>query len=138
MREQKFKQGDLVRVLFGHPIYGKGHGWDNPGDMCPEQVGKLAIIEGSYWDLFSYMFPKTEQNRDSHIDDYSIIWVDTGYSEAWKHTNQLQLVLKASWRTSMRVKIIALVKTRIVYPYKRWRSRYKLCFKIRIIFSERR
>jgi len=133
MKEQKFKQGDLVRVLFGHPVWG---GTNSPIDLAPYTVGKLAVIEGSYWDLYGYMFPQTKKNRDSHIDDYSIMFVDTGDSCAWKHTSQLELVSRADVFTFFKIKIRTLVLTRIVYPYSIWKSKYKLCFKI-ILFERK-
>ena len=77
--EQKFKRGNLVKVLVGHQIWSNKEGGK---DISPEDVGRTAIIEGSYADLYG------GNNRDS----YSIIWTDTGGSLAWKSNNELELI----------------------------------------------
>lgn len=78
MNEQKFKRGNLVKVLVGHPI------WNNGviEDMSPQDRGRLAIIDYSY----------AERYGGSDVDSYSIIWMDTGSSLAWKRTSELQFV----------------------------------------------
>lgn len=86
LTEPKFKRGNLVRVLVGHVVWGGGKGAQ---DILPENVGRLAIIEYVYWEAYGFMFPQTEECRLSHIDDYSIIFLDDGNSFAWKHTKEL-------------------------------------------------
>ena len=66
--EQKFKRGNLVRVLVGHQI--------------PDDVGKTALIKYSYNDKYG----------GGNVDDYSIMWTDTGGTVAWKRTNELELI----------------------------------------------
>lgn len=77
--EQKFKRGNLVKVLVGHEV------WSNKGgisDVRPEDVEREAIIEYSYNDKYG----------GGNINDYSIIWRDTGSSMAWKGANELELI----------------------------------------------
>lgn len=78
-KKQKFKRGNLVEVLTGHQIWSSK---DGVQDISPEDVGRKAIIEYSYAEKFG----------GSNVDDYSIIWQDTGYSLAWKRTNELKLI----------------------------------------------
>lgn len=78
---QKFKRGNLVKILVGHIIYRNKNG---AFDLRPEDVGRLAIIDYSY----------AERYGGSDIDSYSIIWLDTGYSLAWKQTNELEFIDK--------------------------------------------
>lgn len=85
--EPKFKRGNLVRVLVGHLVYG------GPGgvtDISPQDVGSLAIIDYVYWDAYGFMYP--EESRSSHLDDYSIIFLETGHSLAWKRTEELEFL----------------------------------------------
>lgn len=77
--KQKFKRGNLVKVLVGHQVWTKEQGVI---DISQEDIGRTAIIEGSYADLFG------GNNRG----DYSIIWMDTGGSVAWKSNNELELI----------------------------------------------
>lgn len=79
MKEQKFKRGNLVKVLVGHQIWSNKEGTT---DISPEDVGRSAIIEYSY----------AEKYGGSDVDSYSIIWCDTGGSLAWKRTNELELI----------------------------------------------
>lgn len=77
--EQKFKRGNLVKVLVGHQIWSNKEGVK---DISPEDVGRTAIIEGSYADLYG----------GNRRDSYSIIWTDTGGSLAWKSNSELELI----------------------------------------------
>lgn len=79
MKEQKFKRGNLVKVLVGHQIWSNKEGVT---DISPEDVGRNAIIEYSY----------AEKYGGGDVDSYSIIWCDTGGSLAWKRTNELELL----------------------------------------------
>ena len=80
-KEQKFKRGNLVKVLVGHQIWS---GKDGVRDISPDDVGRKAIIEHSY----------AEKYGGNDVDSYSIIWQDTGSSLAWKSTNELELIDK--------------------------------------------
>lgn len=77
--EQKFKRGNLVKVLIGHQIWSNTEGVI---DISPEDIGRTAIIEGSYADLCG----------GNDRGNYSIIWTDTGDSMAWKSDNELELI----------------------------------------------
>lgn len=77
--EQKFKRGNLVRVLVGHQIFSTTEG---VVDILPNEVGRTAIIEHSYNDKFG----------GGNVDDYSIVFTDTGNTLAWKSTNELELI----------------------------------------------
>lgn len=79
MKEQKFKRGNLVRVITGFPVWDSSEG---VVDMEPENVGMLAIINYSY----------AEKYGGSDTDSYSIIWLDNGSSLAWKNEGELELV----------------------------------------------
>ena len=77
--KQKFKRGNLVEVLVGHQI------WSNKTgvvDLSPDDVGRKAIINYSYHEKYGC----------GNVDSYSIIWLDTGNSLAWKSTNELRLI----------------------------------------------
>lgn len=82
METQKFKRGNLVEILFGHPITSFGDGKTETTDMSPEEVGQLAIIEYSYAEKFG----------GDDVDSYSVIFVETGSSIAWKQTNEMKLI----------------------------------------------
>lgn len=79
IHEQKFKRGNLVEVLAGHKIWNNK---DGVQDIAPEEVGKKAIIGYSYAEMYG--------GRD--VDSYSIVWLDTGGSLAWKNTKELKLI----------------------------------------------
>jgi len=51
-------------------------------DISPDDVGKTALIEYSYNDKYG----------GGNVNDYSIMWTDTGSTVAWKSTNELQLI----------------------------------------------
>ncbi len=80
--EQKFKRGNLVRVLQGHMLWTNENGKVTWHDISPETVGKQAIVEYSY----------KERYGGNDVDSYSIMWMDTGHTLAWKHTNELELI----------------------------------------------
>lgn len=82
--EQKFKRGNLVRVLVGQQVH------TNKGieDISPEDVGREAIIEYSY----------AEEYGGDDINSYSIIFLDDGSSLAWKSTNELEFIDKGGSR----------------------------------------
>lgn len=77
--EQKFKRGNLVKVLVGHQIWINKEGVK---DISPDDVGRTALIEYSYNDKYG----------GGNINDYSIMWTDTGSTVAWKSTNELELI----------------------------------------------
>lgn len=77
--EQKFKRGNLVKVLVGHQIWSSKEGTK---DISPDDVGKTALIEYSYNDKYG----------GGNVNDYSIMWTDTGSTVAWKSTNELELI----------------------------------------------
>lgn len=79
--KQKFKRGNLVEVVRGHYIWKSDGTWI---DIAPEEVGRKAIIEHSYAEKYS--------GKD--VDSYSIVFLDTGTSLAWKKTNELKLIDK--------------------------------------------
>lgn len=79
---QKFKRGNLVKILVGHQIWECRKEEVKTFDISPEDVGRTAIIKGAYNDLYG----------GGNTDDYSIIWMDTGNEEAWKHERELELV----------------------------------------------
>lgn len=77
--EQKFKRGNLVKVLVGHQIWSNKEGVK---DISPEDIGRTALIEYSYNDKYG----------GGNVNDYSIMWTDTGSTVAWKSTNELELI----------------------------------------------
>ena len=77
--EQKFKRGNLVKVLVGHQIWSNKEGTK---DISLDDVGKTALIEYSYNDKYG----------GGNVNDYSIMWTDTGSTVAWKSTNELELI----------------------------------------------
>lgn len=77
--EQKFKRGNLVKVLVGHQIWSSKEGTK---DISPDDVGKTALIEYSYNDKYG----------GGNVNDYSIMWTDTGSTVAWKSANELELI----------------------------------------------
>jgi len=77
--EQKFKRGNLVEVLVGHKIWTSKYGFI---DLSPNHIGRKAIIEYSY----------AEKYGGSDVNNYSIIFQDTGNSISWKETDQLKLI----------------------------------------------
>lgn len=76
---QKFKRGNLVEILVGHQIWSNK---DGVTDISPNDIGKKAIIEYSYAEKFG----------GTDVDSYSIIWMDTGGSLAWKKTDEMRLL----------------------------------------------
>lgn len=79
MGEQKFKRGNLVKVLVGHRIWDFKRG---AIDISPEYIGRKAIIQYSY----------AESYGGDNTDNYSIIWLDSGGSLSWKHESELELL----------------------------------------------
>jgi len=76
--EQKFKRGNVVKILFGHKS------WKSPTecvDVSPQDVGRLAIIVHSY----------NERYGGGDVTNYAIVWHDTGLSNAWKDEDQLEM-----------------------------------------------
>ena len=82
--EQKFKRGNLVKVLVGSIVWtlAKNGVETIVQDIRPGDVGRKAVIEYSYADRFG----------GNNVDSYSVIFLDTGNSLAWKRTNELELV----------------------------------------------
>jgi len=80
--EQKFKRGNLVKVLVGHQIWRLEKGGVQIIDISPGDVGRTALIEYSYNDKYG----------GGNVNDYSIMWTDTGETVAWKSANELELI----------------------------------------------
>lgn len=80
--EQKFKRGNLVKLLKGHVIYRMNPNGKDEEIELDKDTGRLAIIEGSYADLY------WGENRK----DYSVIFLDTGSSVSWKHESELEFI----------------------------------------------
>ena len=79
MKKQVFQKGNLVKVLIGHQIFDSKKGTT---DISPSQVGRLAVIEYSY----------AEKYGGNDVDSYSIVFLDTGNSVAWKRTGELEFI----------------------------------------------
>lgn len=79
--EQKFKRGTLVEVLVGHQVWSSK---DGVIDISPENIGRKAIIEYSYAEKYG--------GSGNLLNSYSIIYQDTGSSEAWKDLNELKFI----------------------------------------------
>lgn len=79
--EQKFKRGNLVKVIAGHQIWTSEEGFK---DISSDDIGKTALIEYSY----------SEKYGGSNINDYSIMFTDTGSTLAWRNANQLEFIDK--------------------------------------------
>ena len=82
MSNQKFKRGNLVKILIGHLIHGYENGKTTTTDIDTNQIGQLAIIEYSY----------AEEYGGDNTDSYSVIFQETGNSLAWKEESQLEFV----------------------------------------------
>jgi len=82
INKQKFKRGNLVKLLKGHTIWSMNTNGEHEEIEIDNNAGRLAIIEGSYADLY------WGNNRK----DYSIIFLDTGGSLAWKHESELEFI----------------------------------------------
>lgn len=78
-KEQKFKRGNLVKILTGRISWSLKEGNQ---EVEPELIGRKAIIEGSYADLCG----------GNDTESYSIIFLDTGGSLAWKDESELELL----------------------------------------------
>lgn len=83
--EQKFKRGNLVKVLVGHLIWQSKDGEVKWIDIAPNDVGRKAIIEYSYSEKYG-------DGKPAKNNSYSIVWADTGSSMAWKYDNELELL----------------------------------------------
>lgn len=81
---QKFHRGNIVRLLHGSMIHQFSNGEDKEIDMSPEETGRLAVIEYSYSERFG--------SGKSEGGGYSIRFLDTGCSVAWKHDEELEFV----------------------------------------------
>jgi hypothetical protein len=82
MNIQPFNRGDIVECLVGNIMHTTQHGKTTSKELCPENVGKKAIIEYSYNDKYG----------GGNINSYCITYLDTFETEAWKQTNELKLV----------------------------------------------
>lgn len=82
MSKQKFKKGNLVKVLTGHKIHEFRGGNHGSIDLRPEDIGREAIIDYSY----------AEKYGGTDIDNYSIVFRDTGASLSWKRTDELEFI----------------------------------------------
>lgn len=86
--EQKFKRGNKVKVLVG-ALYWKftEQGTVTWTDIASDQIGKEAVIIGSYSDLYSGF---ASEARHNHI--YEIIFCETGNTVAWKKEIDLEFI----------------------------------------------
>ena len=82
INKQKFKRGNLVKLLKGHTIWSMNINGEHEEIEIDNNAGRLAIIEGSYADLY------WGNNRK----DYSIVFLDNGGSLAWKHESELEFI----------------------------------------------
>ena len=82
MKQQKFKRGNVCELLYGHIMYSFSDGKNEQTDMSPEDIGKKVIIEYSY----------AEEFGGDNTNSYSVIFMDTGSSVAWKDENQLKFI----------------------------------------------
>lgn len=89
-KPQRYQRGNRIRIVtVGHPLWkADGKGGTTVVDMAPEKVGKEAIVEYSYRERYGGSI----ENQPS----YSIVWVDTGYSESWKYEYQMELIDEGS------------------------------------------
>jgi hypothetical protein len=109
--EQKFKRGNLVKVLVGHQVWSSKEGVI---DIAPQNVGRKAIIDYSYAEKYG-------NGKPSKNNKYAIVWADTGSSEAWKDDDELELIedggeylfaeAKANGEALSKANIEALLKT---------------------------
>lgn len=79
MSEQKFHRGNVVKIIIDNPLSSEN---DFKGDPDGKNVGRLAVIKGSYADQFG---------GDSR-DNYTIIFKDDGNMMSWWYDWQLELV----------------------------------------------
>lgn len=77
--EQKFKRGNLVKVLVGQQFWTSTEGFK---DISSDYIGKTALIEYSY----------SEKYGGSNTNSYSIMFTETGSTLAWKNDNELELI----------------------------------------------
>jgi hypothetical protein len=77
--EQKFKRGNLVKVLLGQKIWTNTEGFKY---ISSDYVGKTALIEYSYSDKYG----------GGNTNSYSIMFTDTGSTLAWKNYNELEFI----------------------------------------------
>lgn len=80
MSEQKFKRGNLVKYTRKENV---AYGFDGIALLMKEKITiHKVIIEGSYADLYG----------GDNIEDYSVIFLDTGNSLAWVEEEELELL----------------------------------------------
>lgn len=82
MEEQKFKRGNVCELLYGHFLYSFSDGESIAQDLSPEDIGQKVIIEHSY----------AEEYGGDNTDSYSVIFMETGNSVAWKDEKQLKFI----------------------------------------------
>lgn len=104
MNEQKFKRGNLVKIKQKYrqeDIIGfsteRGI-FNEQNKVLTDESNRFAIIEGSYADLYP-------DYNDKNIDDYSIIFLDTGYSHAWFKENELEYIAYGSEKLFEQAKV---------------------------------
>lgn len=79
-KEQKFKRGDLVKIVFGHPVANQAA----IIDISRNEVSKQALIVGSHSDMYG----------GQNVNDYTVVFIETGEESSWKSEGQLDLVKK--------------------------------------------
>lgn len=89
--EQRYHQGDKVKVLVGHKIWMNEGGKIRTIDISPELVGKEAIIEYSY---------KERYGEDNLLPHYSIKFIHNDASISWFYEVNLELIEKYDTSTN--------------------------------------
>ena len=83
---QKFKRGNLVKILVGHRIWTRHEdGTITERDIRPDWVGKQVIIDYNYFEKYGGVF---EDSQDS----YSIVFLENGSSSAWFNAIDLEFI----------------------------------------------
>lgn len=86
-KEQQYHKGDKVRVVnIGSPFWESENGEMKIYDRCPEAIGQVGEIIGSYNDLFP-----TSYKEGQGADCYEIKWPEgTKLHVAWWYEYQLE------------------------------------------------
>ncbi len=83
---QKFKKGNIVKVLAGNNIWSNDNGKIETIDIRPSDIGRKAVIEYSY----------AEKYWGNDVKSYSIMFLDTKESIAWKDESELEFIEEGS------------------------------------------
>lgn len=85
--EQKFKRGNLVKILVGHLIWVSTPEGGESRDISPKDIGRLGIIKSSYAEEH-----RPDSTNEQDYQKYSVVYQDTGSSIAWKNDNELEFI----------------------------------------------